>query len=524
MIQFTNNTIIITSQTVDTEAIYQACVSAGLDWVKKLGSTMYLISKNLYVGHSSKPNDYASYTDKNVFIQFEGNLFQVYKGSELRFGTKRANGSTTDGVSFNAPNLTLEYGFGYGANDVAASRDPQNAGNFYAYNSTINAYCFWAWFSGDNQIVEMIDCQIDGFGRVQGVNSIVKNVTIKEAHYMYGMLTPKGQLAVYENINIGQTGGLTDSAIEGCAVYFDPTFALDITITGGYLKGYEKLIYTEANPYTTTATLTFIDTQFDGVLTRLTKDAKSQVFFKYTFKPQLLAPDGTILSNVGVTIKDNTNATVYNGVSDSNGNINTALTRYKHVGASTAPIVEMNPYTMTVTYNNGTTLTTLTRKFSVTTTAINFPLYVVADSTSTGSVESGCDCTTITTAITNAVTTISNKIQTVSDASDTKLLAVINPLDTKVTNVNSNVTNLASSLNTISGVINTIDTTTKATKTSVSDSENIIIASLGEHDVNIENKLDYISTDLRQIMLTVLAEERESQTIIQQKDGSRMIL
>ena len=33
MIQFTNNTIIITGQTVDTEAIYQACVSAGLDWV-----------------------------------------------------------------------------------------------------------------------------------------------------------------------------------------------------------------------------------------------------------------------------------------------------------------------------------------------------------------------------------------------------------------------------------------------------------------------------------------------------------
>ena len=81
MIQFINNTIIITGQTVDTEAIYQACVSAGLDWVKKLGSTIYLISKNLYVGHSSKPNDYASYTDKNVFIQFEGNFFQVYKGS-----------------------------------------------------------------------------------------------------------------------------------------------------------------------------------------------------------------------------------------------------------------------------------------------------------------------------------------------------------------------------------------------------------------------------------------------------------
>ena len=29
MIQFTNNTIIITGQTVDTEAIYQACVSDG---------------------------------------------------------------------------------------------------------------------------------------------------------------------------------------------------------------------------------------------------------------------------------------------------------------------------------------------------------------------------------------------------------------------------------------------------------------------------------------------------------------
>ena len=492
MIQFTNNTIIVTGQTVSTEDMYQACVSANLDWIKKLGSNMYLISKNLYIGHSTKPSNYAYYVDKNVFVQFEGNLFQVYKGSELRLGTKRPNGSTTDGCTFNMPNLTLEYGFGYGANAVAASRDPQNAGNLYAYNSTINAYCFWAWFSGDTQIVELIDCQMDGFGRVQGANSIVKNVTIKEAHQMYGMLTPKGQLAVYENINIGQTGALNDAAVEGVAFYFNPLFAQEITVTGGTLKGYEKLMYTEVNPQATIATCQFIDTKFEGVLTRLTKDAKTQVLIKYTFKPQFLKPDGTILSSVGVTIKDKTGAIAYQGVSDGNGNIKTALTRYKHVGLATAPIVELNPYTMTCSYNDGTSVINLTRTFNVTTTAIDFPCYIAVDSSAPVS-SGGCDCATITTALNNLntslTTNITNLVNTATTASDTKILNAISTVSTKV-----------------------------------SDAENILIASLDTHDNNIENKLDELHTDLRQVMVNVLTEVNESQTIIKQKDGSTMIL
>ena len=514
MIQFTNDTIIVTGETVSAESLYQACVKANLDWIKKLGTSMYLISKNLYIGHSSAPTSYAYFVDKNVFIQFEGKLFQVYKGSELRLGTKRQNGSTTDGCTVNAPYLTLEYGFGYGANATASLRDPQNVGSLYAYNSTINAYCFWAWFGGPSTIVELIDCQVDGFGRIEGSNSIVKNVTIKEAHYMYGMLTPKGQLAIYENINIGQTGGLTDAAVEGVAFYFNPLFAQEITVTGGTLKGYEKLMYTEVNPQATIATCNFIDTQFDGVLTRLTKDAKTQVLIKYTFNPQFLKPDGTILQNVGVTIKDKNGATAYNGVSDANGNIKAILTRYKHVGLATAAITELNPYTMTCNYNNGTKVVTFTRTFNIISAVLNFPMYIAEDATTTSTGSGGCDCATITTALTNLntslTTNITNIVNTATTASDTKILNAVAGVDTKVTSVATQVTN--------------VDTKVTSVSTKVSDAENILIASLDTHDNNIENKLDELHTDLRQVMVTVLTEVNESQTIIKQKDGSTMIL
>lgn len=497
MIQFTNDTIIVTGETVSAEVLYQACVKANLDWIKKLGTSMYLISKNLYIGHPSAPTSYAYFVDKNVFIQFEGKLFQVYKGSELRLGIKRPNGSTTDGCTINAPYLTLEYGFGYGANATASLRDPQNVGNLYAYNSVINAYCFWAWFGGTQTVVELIDCQIDGFGRVEGVNSIVKNVTIKEAHYMYGMLTPKGQLAVYENINIGQTGGLADNTIEGVAFYFNPLFAQEITVTGGVLKGYEKLMYTEVNPQATIATCNFIDTQFDGVLTRLTKDAKTQVLIKYTFKPQFLKPDGTILQNVGVTIKDKTGATAYSGVSDVNGNIKAILTRYKHVGLATAAITELNPYTITCSYNNGTKVVSFTRTFNITTAVLNFPMYIAEDATSTGTGtgSGGCDCTTISNLI---------------NGLDTKL----NTITTKVDTVGTKVDTTTTSVSTLSDKLTTV---TAATNSNISELINI-------HDDNIETKLETIHADMRQIMLNVLAETTESQTIIQQKDGSRMIL
>jgi len=445
MIAFTNNTIIVTGETVSTEAIYQACKTANLDWVQKMGTSMYRITKNLYIGHKDKPNDTAKYIDTKVFVNFEGNLFQVYKGSEFRIGTKRANGSTTDGCVFNMPNLTLEYGFGYGANTVAASRDPQNAGNFYAYNSVINAYCFWAWFSGVNQKVELIDCQIDGFGRIEGSTSIVKNVTIKEAHYLYGMITPKGKLAVYENINIGATGGLDDATKEGVAFYFNPLFSQEITVTGGTLKGYEKLMYTESNPQNTIATCTFIDTIFEGTLERITEDAKSQVLFKYTFKPQCLDSNGNILSNVGITIKDKSNATSYSGVSDQNGNITATLTKFKHVGVQTNAIESMNPHTIICNYNDPVKgLITTTKKFNIETTSTNFPLYVVPDGTSTPT-SSGCSCTDIS----NYITT------------------------------NTNI---------------------------------------------IDDKLDVIHADLRQVLLNVLQEVNESQTVIEQKDGSRLIL
>jgi hypothetical protein len=339
-ITFSYDRITITNGTYSFEDIYQACSDGS---VTKMGDSMYEITKDIFVGTNGNP---AVLQDTQVTVNALGDLFQVYKGSELRLGELRPNGSTANGCTLLMPNLQLVYGFGYGYNSNSYYRDPENAGNLYAYNSTINGFGFWAWFSGEDQVVEIIDCIIDGFGRIQGETSILKNITIEKSHGRYGILSPKGTLGVYDNVSCGGT----DNTSPNCQIYFNPEFAPQMRIVGGTYRGYESLIYTEINPHSTTATLEFIGSDIQGNMERLTKDSKTNVYFKYKYAPICKETDGSPIPYLDLTLTDK-NGNSQTITTDSVGKAYIELTQYQYIGASTE-LEELNPYTISGTHND----------------------------------------------------------------------------------------------------------------------------------------------------------------------------
>lgn len=366
MITFASDKITLTDGTYTFEDIFNSCTDGS---VTKLGANIYQITKNIFVGEENNP---AILQDTQVTINALGELLQICKGSELRLGEKRANGTTANGCTLLMPNIQLVYGFGYGYATNSSDRRTDLAGDFFAYNSIINGFGFWAFFGGEHQVVEMIDCIVDGFGRIQGENSILKNITIEKSHGRYGILSPKGTLKTYENVSCGGTNGTSPNA----CVYFNPQFAPQMRVVGGSFSGYEKLIYTEPNPYSEIATLEFIGSEIDGNMDRYTGDSDTAVYFKNIYNPIVKDMNGNILTNLDISIKDKNNSLVQTLTTDENGEIYIELVKYQHIGASTNPIEDMNPYTIVGTFNDGVEDVNFNIPIEVQTNMVKIPLYI----------------------------------------------------------------------------------------------------------------------------------------------------
>ncbi len=366
-ISFGTDIITLTDGDYSLNDLYNACTDGS---VSKLGS-MYQVDKSIFVGNKNGTGA-ASLVDKQITLTLNGEWFQVHTGSYIKFGEKRANGTTANGCTLLMDNLDLYYGFGGGANTDGNGRDPDVTGDCYLYGCTVNAWCFWSWFGGEHQKVEIIDCLVDGFGRIQGETSILKNITIEKSHGRYGVLSPKGSLAVLENISVGATDGSDSKA----AVYFNPKYAPDMEIIGGTYKGYEKLVYTEKLE----GTLTFVDSVIEGNMLRDTKDDLSTVLWQNTFNPVCMDNSGNLLEGVTLTISDNTGVEHFSGVSGTDGTCTTRLTKFRHIGAESNPIEDLNPYTIVGVYDDGLgnedSLIEFTRLLTVSEPMWNMPFYI----------------------------------------------------------------------------------------------------------------------------------------------------
>jgi len=358
-ISISSSRITVTDDTVTFDDIYQYAVSNNkTQYINKL-SNSYEITTDLYISNNGKVSD------TNVFVTILGELIQIDKTSILSLGEIRPNGSTLNGCTLNAPNIKLGYGFG--------NTDISKSGNLFLYGSIINIYGFWGFFSGDNH-VEIIDCFIDGFGRIEGVNSILKNITFKRSHGKYGVLSPKGKLKIMEKLSVYDSIAFYDSyehETVTCSVYCNPALAGNLEILYGSYDGYEQLAYLESVNDNTRSTLTFKGSDIKNGYELYRESDNVDVYHQYRFNPVITNADGSLASNIDITITDVDGDIVYTGSSDQYGVVDTWVTYYEDVVATGTKI--KTPHTVSLTDGNITT----TNILYIDKNYENFPYYFV---------------------------------------------------------------------------------------------------------------------------------------------------
>jgi len=286
---------------------------AGNAYAEKLGSNMYLIKTNIIIGDGITVS---SITDTNVHVTGLGSLFQIGRIDSLNLGTLRPNGTTTDGCTLILPNLTLAYGFG---NNNLSSNLTQS-GSLNLYGSTIDAWCFWGFFAGDQQVVDIVDCSINGFGRVSGLTARLRNVRFLRAHGRYGVLATLGDIKELTNLSVGAT--LPDDQFNAAATYFNPTYSLTHTLSGCTFSGYTKLCYVEANPYSQHHYMRLVDPDIQDTFDAYWTDSKSTIEVYRTYKIRVSSTLGNIYTGAPYTLADELGNVVKSDVTDSNGYIN----------------------------------------------------------------------------------------------------------------------------------------------------------------------------------------------------------
>ena len=211
------------------EDIYQAIVDAGSSAsAERTGDRSYYLDCNLYIGKNAP----ASLVMKGISLEFAGEFFQVYEGSLFQCGDKDSKG-THSGCYVRMENLRSTYGFGCKQRDGRYTR----SGTLKLYASKIYAPCFWAWFNRPNeQVVEIENCIITGYGRISGDYSYLKNVTFLRGHKTYGSISTLGQILAMQDIRYERPVN------NGYALYWAPSISGDCRIDDFICTKYDKFI------------------------------------------------------------------------------------------------------------------------------------------------------------------------------------------------------------------------------------------------------------------------------------------
>lgn len=361
-ITITSTNVTIDTVSVSFEDIYQAAVTAKQTaTINKLNNS-YLITQNIYLTNG------ASIVDTNKFVTVLGQYIQIPSGCTLRLGTKRTDGSTSDGCTLNAPNIYNNYGFG--------STTTTNSGNLFLYQCVVNIFGYWSFFQGNNQ-VEIIDCFIDGFGRISGPNSILKNIIFKRSHGRYGSLSTKGSIASWTNTSVFSVFPYTDPTINNslfqCSIYHNPDYATNVDIYYGEYSGYQTLMFVENTVGSFVTTL--YGSKVDNGYSFYRRANNHSFYHKYRFHPKIQNVDGSTVSDAQVTIKNVNGVTEFTGTSDTNGYVDSWLTYLQNIiNVQTNQI--MTPHTVTIVKGSVTFVTSL----YVNKNMDDFPLFLLPTS------------------------------------------------------------------------------------------------------------------------------------------------
>lgn len=354
-----------------------------------------MIGSNFEIHSSLHLMSNSSLEDKDINCTIYGKYFTIDQSCHVKFGIKNVDGTTSNGCNIYMTNPKLAYGFG----SHFKSGDSTLSGDLYLYNSLINIWCFWGFFGGVNQIVEIEDCLINGFGRVEGTNSILKNIIFTQSNSRFGVLSPKGDIKIMENLSSQKS---TD-----CSVYFNPFYTANMRIVGGSYDNYSRLVYMENNTNSAISTIRFIDSNINGSF-----DCKwgsnTQLEIAHTFNPIFVDKDGNLI-DVSVKIYDNSNILVFDDNS-INGEINTELIYFRANDTDTVGKT-LSPHKFEFTLSDGSLIT---RILDIKVPIKKIPIIVSIDGT-TGTTSTTVDLTALETLIKQENQTTRDYILTIND-------------------------------------------------------------------------------------------------------------
>lgn len=259
----------------------------------------------------------ASIRDSKVHVTILGEMFQIHQSCSLTLGKVDSNGRAYDGCHLVMPTPALAYGFG--ENDL--ENDATHSGDLFLYDCLVDIDCFWGFFRGPDQHVEIINCNINGFGRIEGTRSIMRDVYFQDSHSRWGIISPKGQLKEYSNVSSGRS--------DGASVYFNPVLADDMRIVGGRFENYAELVYAEDSPLRdNNKTIRFVDADIPSKNYKMKYAKNTAIEIAYSFKPTLYDHAGDILPNLPYCIMDKYGEVALSETDDY-GNIDEELVVYR---------------------------------------------------------------------------------------------------------------------------------------------------------------------------------------------------
>jgi len=329
-ISITSNKITISDTVVSFKDIYDKARRSGKARQVFKRDNFYKITLDIYIINNG------AIVDSDVIIEHTGKVFQIEKNSKLQLGKKRLDGSTYGGCRLRMTEPDNTYGFGHKTKD--------NSGDLLLYDSHIDIWCFWGFFEGTN-LVEIIDCSIRGFGRISGMDSILKNINFRYSNGTYGIIIPAGQIKEMNNINCLETLEIYNRR---CAFYYYPKLTGDLTIYYGRFGGYEHLANVLDSPGHNT--IEFRGSELLDGYKLLRQSDNVDLIHSYRFNAVVTNNDSGIISHANILIKDKNGDIVFNELSDSNGEIDLWVPYYIDKANGDAGI--KTPHNITITKGN----------------------------------------------------------------------------------------------------------------------------------------------------------------------------
>jgi len=323
----TTNTIKIIDGSYDFNDVYEILANTGK--VKKIDN-LYFIDANIQLGDGSAETEIIS---KNESIIVTGQLFQIYENATLQLGEiDYSTYATKNGSTLMMPNIKLAYGFG--CNQIINGNS--KSGNLKVYGSTIKAWGFWAFFNGDRQIIEIVNSNILGFGRVSGYNSIIYNNIFEKSHGRYGVLGLKGKIKLYEK---NQSLAVEPYNNIKSSLYFNPKYSPGMVVKGWVLRGYDYLVYAEPDPnyngtIQSSGIAEIIDCDIDKSNVYFT-DESTKVIVKYEHTFQVVDENDNLIPFAQIDLYDNDGNYVDSYFTNNNGFVVIPLVKYELTKTST---------------------------------------------------------------------------------------------------------------------------------------------------------------------------------------------